>query len=193
METLTTGDIARLLEVNQRTVIRWLNSGRLKGFKLPGRGNNRILVSDFIGFLEQNSIPLPPELRGDQVLVKPKVLLVDDEPAILRAMCRSLKPLGLELLSAGDGFHAGMLLVKHHPALIVLDLNMPGVDGFAVIRYIREELADFSIRILVVSALAGEQLNRALEMGANAVLAKPFANRELQQQVARLLESAPYD
>ena len=54
MKTLTSGDIAQYCDVNLRTVIRWLESGKLKGFKLPGRGNNRVLVSDFIEFLERH-------------------------------------------------------------------------------------------------------------------------------------------
>ena len=52
MKTLTSGEIATYCDVNLRTVIRWIESGKLKGFKLPGRGNNRVLVSDFVSFLE---------------------------------------------------------------------------------------------------------------------------------------------
>ena len=187
MKTLTTGDIARYLDVNQRTVIRWLDSGRLKGFKLPGRGNNRVLVSDFIGFLEQNQMPVPESLRHSQAAQQPRVLLVDDEEAVLNAVKRALKPLDLKLLTASNGFQAGLELVRFNPALLVLDLSMPGIDGYAVIRYIREELSDSDIRIVVVSALGPEQLQRTLELGADAAIAKPFDNAELRQTVVGLL------
>ena len=203
METLTTGDIARYLDVNQRTVLRWLNCGRLKGFKLPGRGNNRVLVSDFISFLNENSMPVPENLQKNlqkdsqqhpqhnqqqsQPDTRPRVMLVDDEPAVLQAVKRSLKPLDLNLITAGNGFQAGFELVRFNPQLIVLDLSMPGIDGFAVIRYIREEFSDLNVCILILSALAEEQLQRAIDLGADAVLGKPFTNCEINQAVTGLL------
>lgn len=193
MKTLTTGDIAHYLDVNQRTVIRWLNSGRLKGFKLPGRGNNRVLVSDFISFLQQNKMPVPESLRYLQSSDQPRVLLVDDEAAVLKAIKRALKPLDLNMKTASNGFQAGLELIRFKPSLIVLDLSMPGIDGFTVIRYIREELGNTDLRIIVISALGAEQLQRTLELGANAALAKPFDNSELCQTVVGLLQRAPIE
>lgn len=192
MKTLTTGDIAHYMDVNQRTVIRWLDSGRLKGFKLPGRGNNRVLVSDFISFLEQNQIPVPESLQQyqtvEQHVAPAKVLLVDDEEAVLQAVKRALKPLNVNLVTACNGFQAGFELERFNPDLIVLDLSMPGIDGFTVIRYIREELGNSEIRIVVVSALGPEQLQRTIDLGADAAIAKPFDNVELRQTVTGLLE-----
>ncbi|WP_290698207.1 response regulator [Amphritea sp.] len=184
MKTLTSGDIANYLDVTQRTVIRWINSGKLKGFKLPGRGNNRIQTVDFIDFLKQNKIPIPDQLKEEFSPVSTSILLIDDEPAVLRAMTRALKPLHLNIHSAADGFHAGLLLEQLNPAMIVLDLSMPGMDGFAVIRYIRDEQKNSDIRILVVSALAGQQLDHALAIGADAVLSKPFSNAQLRKTIS---------
>ena len=53
-KTLTTGDIAQYCDVNLRTVIRWIDNGSLKGYKLPGGGNNRVTVKDFVAFLNEN-------------------------------------------------------------------------------------------------------------------------------------------
>ncbi|MEI8650520.1 helix-turn-helix domain-containing protein [Paraglaciecola sp. Hal342] len=53
MKTLTSGEIAKYCDVNLRTVIRWIDSGRLKGFKLPGGGNNRVTEEDFVDFLKK--------------------------------------------------------------------------------------------------------------------------------------------
>ncbi len=60
---LTTGDIAKLCGVNFRTVIRWIQRGHLKAFQLPGRGDNRVQVADFIEFLNENNMPIPEELQ----------------------------------------------------------------------------------------------------------------------------------
>jgi len=65
MKTLSTGEIAKLCDVNLRTVIRWIERGALKGFKLPGRGNNRVRVEDFLAFLVEHEIPIPAELQED--------------------------------------------------------------------------------------------------------------------------------
>ncbi|MBQ0755983.1 MAG: response regulator [Amphritea sp.] len=184
MKTLTSGDIANYLDVTQRTVIRWINSGKLKGFKLPGRGNNRIQTVDFVEFLKQNRMPIPDKLQEEFSPASTNILLIDDEPAVLRAMTRALKSLHLKIHSAADGFHAGLLLEQLNPAMIVLDLSMPGMDGFAVIRYIRDEQKNSDIRILVVSALAGQQLDHALAMGADAVLSKPFSNAQLRKTIS---------
>ena len=184
MKTLTSGDIANYLDVTQRTVIRWINSGQLKGFKLPGRGNNRIQVVDFIEFLKNNAMPIPDQLQHELNPVSVNILLIDDESAVLRAMTRALKPLNLKVYSAADGFHAGLLLQQLHPAIVVLDLNMPGMDGFAVIRYIRDEQKNSNIRILVVSALADQQLDHAIAIGADAVLSKPFSNAQLRKTIS---------
>ena len=76
MKTLTSGEIASYCDVNLRTVIRWIESGKLKGFKLPGRGNNRVLVEDFVAFLERHDMPIPDSLKG---IATPSILIVDDE------------------------------------------------------------------------------------------------------------------
>ncbi|BBB25766.1 response regulator [Amphritea japonica] len=188
MKTLTSGDIANYLDVTQRTVIRWINSGQLKGFKLPGRGNNRIQVVDFIGFLKENGMPIPDQLQQEVNSISANVLLIDDEPAVIRAMTRALKPLNQKIYSASDGFHAGLLLQQLQPAIVVLDLNMPGMDGFSVIRHIRDEQKNSTIRILVVSALADQQLDHAIAIGADAVLSKPFSNAQLRKTISEWLD-----
>ena len=86
MKTLTSGEIAQYCDVNLRTVIRWLESGKLKGFKLPGRGNNRVLVSDFIEFLERHEMPIPEALKPE---ASPLILIVDDEMPVAKLLMRA--------------------------------------------------------------------------------------------------------
>ena len=85
MKTLTSGEIATYCDVNLRTVIRWIESGKLKGFKLPGRGNNRVLVSDFVSFLEHHNIPIPEDLQSE---ISPSILIVDDEMPVAKSIQR---------------------------------------------------------------------------------------------------------
>lgn len=183
MKTLSTGEIAKLCDVNLRTVIRWIERGALKGFKLPGRGNNRVRVEDFLAFLVEHEIPIPAELQEDSR----KVLVVDDEPAIARALQRVLRKHGLVAEVSADGFQAGTKLMKDRPILVTLDLSMPGLSGYDVLSFVRETPEIASTKILVISALGGEALQKAIDLGADAILNKPFDNHELVEVINKLV------
>ena len=183
MKTLSTGDIAKLCDVNLRTVIRWIERGSLKGFKLPGRGNNRVRIEDFMSFLIEHDIPIPAELQEDNN----KVLVVDDEPAIARAIQRVLRTHSLVANVAADGFQAGTMLMKERPLIVTLDLSMPGLSGYDVLSFVRETPEIAGTKILVISALGTDALQKALDLGADAVLNKPFENQELVDAINLLL------
>ena len=136
MKTLTSGEIASYCDVNLRTVIRWIESGKLKGFKLPGRGNNRILVEDFIEFLERHDMPIPDALRG---IASPSILIVDDEMPVAKSIQRVARRAGFDSYIATGGFQAGIMLSQYEPKVMTLDLSMPGMDGYSVIEFTREQ------------------------------------------------------
>lgn len=176
MRTLTSGEIASYCDVTLRTVIRWIESGKLKGFKLPGRGNNRVLVTDFIDFLERHDMPIPQQLQGEST---PGVLIVDDEMPVAKSIQRVARRAGYNTFVATGGFQAGIMLSEHNPRLMTLDLSMPGMDGFSVLQFTREQQRYKRLKIIVISALDEMSLERALDMGADAVLPKPFSNHDL--------------
>ncbi len=184
MKTLTTGDIAKMCDVNLRTVIRWIDRGELKGFKLPGRGNNRVQVEDFVQFLHQHGMPIPQELSGEG---NNRILIIDDEAAVARSIGRVLRSGGYATTIATDGFQGGSLLMKQQPALVTLDLRMPGISGYDVLKFIRTTPETAATRVIVISALDPLSLQRALDEGADAVLAKPFDNQQLINLVRDLL------
>ncbi|OHC66452.1 MAG: response regulator [Rhodocyclales bacterium RIFCSPLOWO2_02_FULL_63_24] len=181
-DVLTSSEAARLCGVSFRTVIRWIERGQLQGYRLPGRGDYRVPVAELRRFMQANAIPEPPELQRD---LPRRILIVEDEPDMARAMSRVLKRAGFETASAGDGFQAGLMLHSYQPGLMTLDLRMPGVDGFAVLRSLREKPLPFSCKVLVVSADTA-RLDQARALGADGVLAKPFANAELLSAVRSL-------
>ena len=176
MKTLTSGEIASYCDVNLRTVIRWIENGKLKGFKLPGRGNNRVLVEDFIEFLQRHYMPIPDALKGDAT---PSILIVDDEMPVAKSIQRVARRAGFESYIATGGFQAGIMLSQHEPKVMTLDLSMPGMDGYSVIDFTREQSKYKDLKIVVISALDDISLERALEIGADASLQKPFSNHDL--------------
>lgn len=179
---LTTGDIAKLCGVNFRTVIRWIQRGHLKAFQLPGRGDNRVLVADFLAFLRENNMPIPEEFQR----TARRVLIVEDDEKMAKSMERSLKRAGFKTLIAADGFEAGNLANTFEPTVVTLDLKMPGIGGLDVLKAMRGNEILASIKVIVVSAMSQEELDGAAAAGADDVLAKPFKGPELVKRVARL-------
>lgn len=187
MKAYTSGDIANICGVSLRTVIRWIEKGELKGFKLPGRGNNRVSEENLINFLKAHDIPFPEELvnPGENL-----ILIVDDEPAAARAIQRVLRGAGYETTIAANGFEAGSLLTQLRPAVMTLDLNMPGLNGEDVISYVRHADNLMFTRILVVSGASDTALERAVKLGADSYLPKPYANSDLLKQIEQLMEGS---
>lgn len=182
-QIVTTGEIARYCGVNFRTVIRWIERGHLKAFQLPGRGDNRVEVADFLDFLRQYNMPIPNDLqersRG--------ILIVEDDVNMARTIQRLFRKADYNTKIAHDGFRAGVLIGTFSPIVVTLDLMIPGLGGLEVLKFIRatERLRD--IKILVISGMSRAELDKALQVGADDILEKPFQNEVLLQKVERLI------
>lgn len=170
----TTFETAKLCHVAPLSIINWVNAGRLPAFRTPG-GHRRIRREDLIRFMRDGGIPLPDELREGSG--KAKVLVVDDEASIREMLAEHLttRPNAYEVLTAADGFEAGRLVATFKPDVVLLDLRMPGLDGFQICRTIK---ADPDTSNTVVIAMTGfyspETEARILECGAVRCLAKPI-------------------
>jgi two-component system KDP operon response regulator KdpE len=113
------------------------------------------------------------------------VLIVDDEPKIVRFVTTSLKLAGYNLLAAETGRQALALFEDEGPDLIVLDLGLPDIDGFEVLRQIRE---CSTVPVVILTARDDENDKvHGLRLGADDYLTKPFGNRELQARIAAVL------
>src|SRR4029450_11646960 len=106
-----------------------------------------------------------------------RVLVVDDEPQILRALGINLRARGYEVDLADDGEHALDLAARQHPDVVVLDLGLPGIDGVDVIRGLRG-WTTVPIVVLSVRDAEGEKV-AALDAGADDYVTKPFGMDEL--------------
>ncbi|MBW8830202.1 MAG: response regulator [Burkholderiales bacterium] len=125
--------------------------------------------------------PRGPGLDADCGNLQSRVLIVDDEVAMARAMNRVLRRAGFECLFASSGLQVRSLLCTFKPALLTLDIQMPWIDGMDVLQLLRDSPRNRPFKILVVSAAPRPE--RALAAGADAVLAKPFTNQELVDTV----------
>lgn len=181
-DVLTTGEAARICGVNFRTVLRWIERGLLQAYRLPGRGDRRVLSDELHRFMLENGIPD----RSIAQAVPRRVLIVDDEPAMAHAIERVLRRAGLETASASNGFEAGAMLPTFKPGVMTLDLRMPGLDGLDVLRFLQRAELPTQFKTLVVSADTETRLEEALSLGAHGILRKPFTNDELLDAVERM-------
>lgn len=126
-----------------------------------------------------------PDAEGTQVTVNPKILVVEDEPALADTLEYSLTRQGYEVSVAGDGLKALEIARQIEPDLVVLDVMLPNLDGFEVCRILRQET---SAPIIMLTARA-EEVDKVvgLEVGADDYLTKPFSMRELMARVKALL------
>lgn len=179
---LTTGQVGKYCGVNFRTVIRWIEKGKIEAYKLPGgRGDYRITVENFINFLKKNDIPIPADLQT----IVPTVLLVDDDENITLSIERLLKGLNLKVITANNGFNAGIMLKEHDPQLVVLDIYMPGIDGLAVLKSIKT--SNKKIKVIILTGAGDEEVETAKKEGADHIFKKPFEPEEFINVIKKMI------
>lgn len=117
-----------------------------------------------------------------------KILVVDDEPQILKVLIAYLEKAGYQVFSASDGVAAISTFHKEHPDFLILDLNLPGMDGLEVCKAIRR---DSNIPILMLTARVEEADKLiGLELGADDYVIKPFSPREVVARVKTIMRRA---
>jgi len=121
--------------------------------------------------------------------LKPKILIADDEPEAVELVAFNLKQAGFDVITAADGEEALKKARAQLPALVVLDVMMPELDGLEVCKLLRHDPATAVIPIILLTAKAAE-IDRVLglELGADDYLTKPFSPRELVLRIRKILQ-----
>jgi len=117
------------------------------------------------------------------------VLVADDDDDILLLVTTRLRRDGYEIVSASSGDRALELAREHRPAIAVLDIGMPGLDGLEVLEAIRADETLTDTRVVLLTAKAQESdVRRGYDAGADAYIKKPFSPAELSERVRSLLD-----
>lgn len=184
---LTTGEIAQYCHVTDRAVLKWIDEGKLKAYRTPGN-HCRVSVADFLRFLKGYHMPIPEEFRSASGAGR-KILVVDDDREMVAAIRRVLASRkDIEVDVAYDGFTAGQKFTSFAPDLVLLDIRMPGMDGYEVCRNIRTDQSNRQVKIIILSgALDMDGMEKVMRLGANDYLTKPFRNEFLLMKVERWL------
>jgi len=119
---------------------------------------------------------------------KMKILIADDEPNILLSLEFLMKKAGYEVFIARNGKEAMDILENNTPALVVLDIMMPDVDGYQICKHIRAADSLKHIKVVFISAKTKEaEIAKGLALGADDYITKPFSTRSLMNRINELL------
>ncbi|MFO7602138.1 MAG: response regulator [Candidatus Desulfacyla sp.] len=192
-DILTVFKASQYCNVSPKTIINWIESGHIPAYKTVG-GHRRIKQTDLIAFMNKQGIPVPE--GGEPVDVRKRILVVDDDPIIVETIVQSLEEdeHDYEVVSASDGFEAGLQVNHFKPHLMILDIMMPDIKGYEVCRKIKNDEKTKDTRIIVLSAyLDDEKFKKMKEYGADVCFSKPLPLPQLKKEVARLLGLAIED
>ncbi|HMA86924.1 MAG TPA: response regulator [Desulfosalsimonadaceae bacterium] len=185
-DVLTVFKASKYCSVSPKTIINWIESGLIKAYKTPG-GHRRINRKDLIAFMENQGMPLPEkEIDAGRI----RILVVDDDPIIVESIVQALEEdeYDYEVISAADGFEAGIQVSHFQPDLLILDIMMPDIKGFDVCQKIKCSPETKDTKIIVLSAyLDEEKFKQMKEHGADACYSKPLPLPQLKEEVSRLL------
>ena len=182
----TTGEVARHCQVTERAVLKWISAGKLRAFRTPGK-HSRVKREDFLDFLRRFDMPLPFNEQGR--ISRKKILIVDDDRGMVCSIERTLLLENVyEIETAFDGFSAGRKFLEFRPDFIILDIWMPGLNGYEVCAQIRKEPSAKSVKILAISGTDNpKEIEKIISQGADDYMVKPFGNKDLTDRIKKLL------
>jgi DNA-binding response OmpR family regulator len=131
--------------------------------------------------LQQNMHP------GDMPRIRPKILLAEDNPLLLKSIAFYLSKKGYDVFQVIDGRQAISEIREHSMDLIVTDLNMPFANGLEIISLVRNELQRKTPIIMLTSAGVENTELEAFRMGVNEFIAKPFSPQVLEVRIEKIL------
>jgi excisionase family DNA binding protein len=194
---LTSVEVAAACGVSPRTVTNWIRDGAIRAHRTVG-GHGRVAVEELRRFLGSRAIPIPAELATDPAEEAGegppgrRVLVIDDDENFLEVVRELLTASGFAVETARQGFLAGYLVGRRTPDVIVLDLVMPGLDGYEVLALLREREESRGIPVVACTSLRGPETEARLKnAGFDAFVRKPIDFKVLVRTIEGLAGSAP--
>jgi excisionase family DNA binding protein len=185
-DILTVFKASKFCKVSPKTIINWIEAGHIKAYKTVG-GHRRISQADLETFMRKQGIPIPDE---DVDEGRKRILVVDDDPIIVETIVQALEEdeFDYEVISASDGFEAGIQVNHFKPHLLILDIMMPDIKGYDVCKKIKTDDETKNTKIIVLSAyLDEEKFKQMKDNGADVCFSKPLPLSQLRAEVAQLL------
>lgn len=171
-------EVANLCGVVNQTAINWIRNSYLKAFITPG-GQYRIYQEDLLEFLNERGMKIPSELENSTKndIDWSTVAIIDDDHDINNVIKRIIEKAGfqLKIIQAYDGFGAGALITEKRPGFIILDIDLPGIDGNKICGKLKMDSTYGKPFVITITGLDNPDIgDRALKSGADAFLQKPL-------------------
>lgn len=176
---LNTKEAARLLRVSQSAMKNYVRSGAIRAFSTPG-GHYRIYKKDLEEFIEKQKAS-----GGFK-----KILIVDDDPNIIDVLQFTLESEGYEVISANSAVKLGIKAVTEEPDLILLDLMMPGIDGYDACFNLKNDPTTSHIPVILLTGVDLRAVKNNYEkVKAHDYILKPFDFKDVLAKVKSVLEN----
>ncbi|HEQ71465.1 MAG TPA: response regulator [Spirochaetia bacterium] len=184
-------EVANICGVVNQTAINWIKNGHLKAFITPG-GQYRVYADDLIEFLNNRGMRIPEELedlRAEKLSWR-HILVVDDDKDLNDLLKRYLEKRypDFTILQAYDGFEAGQIIAEWEPGVIILDINLPGIDGHKLCQKLKSDGQGQSPVIIAITGLDDpNEQKEMIENGADAFFSKPLELEQLNSAIKELI------
>ena len=183
MKVFTTGQVAKICKVGPRTVSKWFDSGRLRGYRIPGSQDRRIPREYLIKFLKEHGMPLGDLEDADMA----KVLIVAQDHVMVGNLRREM-PLerSFKVAVAASGFDAGIQAEEFHPDCVIVDFTIGKTEALQICNNLRrnEQFAD----VILVALLADDGSSTSYDRSSiNEAFTKPFDAALLAERLRTLI------
>ena len=183
MKTIgTTGQVAKICKVAPRTVSKWFDSGRLRGYRIPGSQDRRIPREHLIRFLKEHGMPLG-ELEDEAM---GKVLLVGVDPTIRAGIVDMLDSDDYKVEAAMSGFEAGIQAESLHPDCVIVDFGMGRSEALMIAQNLRKN-GEYTETVLVALLTDDDNASGFDRTIFNETFRKPFDTALLAERVRTLI------
>jgi len=185
MKVFTTGQVAKICKVAPRTVSKWFDSGRLKGYRIPGSQDRRIPREYLIKFLKEHGMPLGD--LEDETLAK--VLIVAQDQVLVENLKRELPvEKAFKVAVAASGFDAGIQAESFHPDCIIVDFSIGKAEALQICQNLRRS-GEFS-EIILIALLPDDGSTMSFDRSSiNETFKKPFDASLLAERLRTLIGS----
>ncbi len=184
-KVFTTGQVAKICKVAPRTVSKWFDSGRLRGYRIPGSQDRRIPREQLIRFLKEHGMPLG-ELEEEGWH---KILLIGTEKIFtdrIKELLPEAEDFKYEI--ASSGFEAGIQAESFHPDTIVIDLAMGRSEGLQIAQNLRKNPTYESTSIIAMASEDEANPDGLSQFGFSEAFKKPFDTALLSERIRTLLD-----
>lgn len=185
-DVLTTGQVAKICHVTIRTVIKWFESGRLEGYKIPDSKDRRIPRENLRRFLLEYGVPHDTALFSSRA----QMLIADDEHDIVDGLKRHFGSIGsIDVHTASNGYQAGYLSARLKPDLLLIDYNLGDTTAVEVLETLKKDTATRDTKVIVMTGFLGDDEVERLVQSGLRVVRKPLDIEKLEKEILGLLKA----